>query len=83
MISRLQQRLIDDLVLALEVAVNGTGRQAGAGDDHLHRHGFQAVLLQAGACPLQDLLAPGFPALGGDARDDLTVPKKKEHSFLT
>ena len=68
---------VDDLVLALEVAVDGTGRQAGAGDDHLHRHGFEAVLLQAGACRFEDLLAPGLPALVGDPGHATTVPQTK------
>src|ERR1700722_1873758 len=68
---------VDDLVLALEVAVDGAGRQAAAGDDHLHRYGLQAVLLQAEACRLQDVLAPFFPALWTDLGHDATIPQKE------
>jgi hypothetical protein len=48
--------------------------QAGAGDDHLHRHGFEAVFLQAGARRLEDLLAPRLAPLVTDPGHGTTIP---------
>ena len=74
----------DDLVLPLEVAVDGAGGQAGTGDDHLHRHRLQPALQQAGPGGVQDLLTPGLPAFLSDPRHATSVPQKeKEHSLLS
>ena len=74
----------DDLVLSLEVAVDGPGGHAGPGDDHLHRHRLQPVLKQAGPGGVQDLLPPGLPAFFSDSRHvGQAYHKKKEHSLST
>ena len=67
----------DDLVLALEVAVDGAGRESGAGDDHFHRDGLEAVLLEAGASCFEHLFAAGLASLIRDPRHASIVPQRK------
>ena len=55
---------MDELGLALGVvAVDGARRDAGGGDDLVHRHGVEAVVGEAGARGPQDALRLTVPVL--------------------
>ena len=80
-VEHLGDRELDQLLLALVVAVDGARRQSGLRDDVGHRRGLEALACEAPQGGGGDLAAAGGAVLFADFRHDAN--NKKECSFLT